>query len=145
MNAPSTCATIGMNSDVMLSAAPADVQTAGSRVRNQLLQERGLRPGAYTLFFVVGEGTLSELPETKESVESASGSVLDVSGRVFSFWMEWDAEHRRPILSEWGSKAGGIVGHRLGTYCGSTCHAGSSYLFSSTTGQIHGATCGKER
>ncbi len=34
-----------------------------------------------------------------------SGSVLDArlnaSGRVFSFWMEWDAERRQPILSEW--------------------------------------------
>lgn len=85
----------------MVIAATADLDTAGGRLLAELLRAKGLEPGSYALFFVVGEGTFFEHPETQERVEAASGSVLDAGGRVFSFWMEWDPELGRPTLSEW--------------------------------------------
>ena len=85
----------------MVAAEQAGVQTAGRRVLDELLQGRGLAPNAYALFFVVGEGTFFELPQTNEAVETMSGSVLDERGRIFSFWMEWDVQLGQPILSEW--------------------------------------------
>ncbi len=50
----------------MVAAEKSGVETAGRQVFDELLQERGLQPGAYALFFVVGEGTFFELPQSKE-------------------------------------------------------------------------------
>lgn len=75
--------------------------TAGARVLDQLLRERGLHPGAYALFLVSGEGAVFPSPETGEPIEAASGFVLVPEGAVYHFWMEWDSDQQRPILSEW--------------------------------------------
>jgi hypothetical protein len=76
-------------------------QTPARRVLDRLLQEKGLRSGAYALFFVVGEGTFFQPPESSVSIEEASGFVLDADGAIHSFWLEWDPVARRPIFSEW--------------------------------------------
>ena len=85
----------------MAVTATATPRTAGMRLLDRLLQEKGLEAGAYALFFVVGEGTFFAVPESTEPVEEASGFALLITGDVYSFWMEWDTELKRPVLSEW--------------------------------------------
>jgi len=60
----------------------------------QLVQPKGV--GRHAFFFVSGEG--SKMPN---GVEEESGYVLDEQGRVFSFWLGWDAEHSKPALETW--------------------------------------------
>jgi len=83
-----------------LTESPSS-QTAGVRVLDELLRERGLHPGSYALFFVVGEGNFFPEPRSADPIEEVSGFVLDTSGAVHAFWLEWDAQQRRPVLSEW--------------------------------------------
>ncbi|HEY8741805.1 MAG TPA: hypothetical protein VIU62_01810 [Chloroflexota bacterium] len=85
----------------MVRAEQAVPQTPAARVLDQLLQEKGLAPGAYTLFFVVGEGTFFTVPGIPVPLETASGYVLDQSGVVHSFWLEQDAARAKPALTEW--------------------------------------------
>jgi hypothetical protein len=73
-----------------------------ARILNELIQEHGLQPGHYALFFVTGEGHI--LPgeaDVPEAVEEASGYVLDDHGRVFGFWLGWDERRQGPALIEW--------------------------------------------
>lgn len=60
----------------------------------QLVEGRGL--GRYAFFFVTGEG--DEFPD---GTEESSGFVLNEDGRVFSFWLGWDAARGAPIFAEW--------------------------------------------
>ncbi len=85
----------------MVLAEQAVPQTPAARVLDQLLQEKGLSPETYALFFVVGEGTFFKVPGIPVPLETASGCVLDQSGVVHSFWMEQDAARVRPALTEW--------------------------------------------
>jgi hypothetical protein len=85
----------------MVQAEQAVPQTPVTRVLDQLLQEKGLAPGAYTLFFVVGEGSFFTAPGLAVPLETASGYVLDQSGGVHSFWLEQDAARTKPALTEW--------------------------------------------
>ncbi|MGH2459040.1 MAG: hypothetical protein ACRDIY_09265 [Chloroflexota bacterium] len=78
----------------MRTSAPA----RQGELLHALIEERGLLPGHYTLFFVTGEGRY--LPSTPE-IEETSGCVLDDRGRVFGFWLGWDPLARRPALTEW--------------------------------------------
>ncbi len=59
-----------------------------------LLAERGI--GRHATFWEVGEG--EEFPD---GTESMSGNVIDIQGRVYFFWTDWDVEHGRPFLSTW--------------------------------------------
>ena len=34
-------------------------------------------------------------------VEEASGQVVDEQGRVFAFWLGWDARRKTPAFTEW--------------------------------------------
>ncbi len=85
----------------MVQAEHAVPQTPAARVLDQLLQEKGLAPGAYTLFFVVGEGSFFTVPGMPVPLETASGYVLDQSGVVHSFWLEQDAAQAKPALTAW--------------------------------------------
>ena len=60
----------------------------------RLVMGRGI--DTFVPFLVTGEGTF--LPD---GVEESSGYVLDATGRVFRFWLAWDAERQAPALSVW--------------------------------------------
>ena len=80
------------------------VPAEGRRLRellDRLVEERGVKPGHYAYFFTTGEGR--ELPGSRPDavLEETSGFVIDRGGRIFSFWLEWDPDSRRPVLSEW--------------------------------------------
>jgi len=85
----------------MVPTATTTPPTAGMRVLAQLLQDRGLSPGSYALFFTVGEGTYFQVPGSPEPIEESSGFVIDTAGAIHAFWLEWDSERQRPILSDW--------------------------------------------
>ena len=68
---------------------------------HERIQGRGLRPGAYALFFVSGEGTALPISRPGDDVEETSGYVIDRAGRVYSFWFGWDAKERRADILEW--------------------------------------------
>jgi hypothetical protein len=73
-----------------------------SRLLHELVEEHGLAPEHYALFFVTGEGQyLPRTEEAGEPVEEASGYVLDEQGRVYFFWLGWDATRERPAMVEW--------------------------------------------
>ena len=55
----------------------------------------------YALFFVTGEGRYLPISVSGDEVEETSGYVLDRQGRVFSFWLGWDAQAKVPALTEW--------------------------------------------
>ena len=69
-------------------------QAGQESVLRQLIRAQGL--DRFELFFLTGEG--KELPG---GLEATSGCVLDATGRVFSFWMDWDAAQQRVALTEW--------------------------------------------
>jgi len=71
-------------------------------VLHELIQEQGLCPNRYALFFVTGEGQfLPEAGQPAEAIEETSGYVIDDQGRVFAFWLGWDATRKGPTLVEW--------------------------------------------
>lgn len=59
-----------------------------------LVEGKGLRRFAF--FFLTGEGRT--LPNGHEVV---SGTVLDQSGAVYSFWSAWDDARNKPMLTRW--------------------------------------------
>ena len=59
-----------------------------------LLPERVI--GRHATFFEVGEG--EEFPD---GTESMSGSVIDSTGQVYSFWTDWDAARGGPTFDIW--------------------------------------------
>jgi hypothetical protein len=61
---------------------------------HELIGERGV--GQHALFGEVNEG--APFPD---GTEAMSGHVLDVEGRVFFFWTDWDAELQRPTFTIW--------------------------------------------
>ena len=78
--------------------------TQGERqlaILDNLIQDKGLRPGQYALFFLSGEGVCLPIGPADQSVEETSGFVVDNQERVFSFWLGWDEVGRRPALLEW--------------------------------------------
>lgn len=54
------------------------------------------RIGRHAFFFVTGEGEV--MPN---GVEDASGHVIDEHGRVYAFWLGWDARRNEPTFTEW--------------------------------------------
>ena len=60
----------------------------------QLVHARGV--GRHAFFFVSGEGIT--MPN---GVEEESGYVIDEQGRIFSFWLGWDAELGRTVFETW--------------------------------------------
>ena len=60
----------------------------------RLVEARGLRTFAF--FFLTGEGRL--LPN---GMEVTSGTVVDHTGAVYSFWTAWDDERNEPTLTRW--------------------------------------------
>ena len=60
----------------------------------RLVEAKGLRQ--YAFFFVIGEGR--QLPN---GLEVTSGTVIDRSGKVYSFWTTWDDERGEPALTRW--------------------------------------------
>lgn len=65
-----------------------------SQIRERLMEDRAL--GRHAVFFVTGEGDV--MPN---GVEEASGHVIDEQGRVFAFWLGWDARRKAPTFTEW--------------------------------------------
>jgi hypothetical protein len=59
-----------------------------------LIREKGI--DRYGLFAVTTEG--KRLPDGSES---ASGLVIDGTGQVFSFWLDWCEERNRIALIDW--------------------------------------------
>lgn len=76
-------------------------QAAQSTLLHALIKQRGLSDGEYALFFVTGEGTFLPAAARGGRVEESSGYVLDKAGRVFSFWLGWDAAKQEAALTEW--------------------------------------------
>ena len=68
-------------------AAPMDML-------RRLVREKGLRRFAF--FFVTGEGR--KLPN---GLEVTSGTVIDRTGAVYSFWTAWDDARNEPTLTRW--------------------------------------------
>ena len=61
-------------------------------------------------FFVTVEGAiLPGCDETAadETLEEASGYVIDHTGRVHSFWLGWDQERGGPALVDWEEETPG--------------------------------------
>jgi hypothetical protein len=52
--------------------------------------------GPFAIFDEVGEGEFFP-----NGTESMSGHVILEDGRVFFWWMDWDAERGRPTLGTW--------------------------------------------
>jgi hypothetical protein len=74
-------------------------------VLHELIQARGLPAGSYALFFVAGEGTALPISLPGDDVEERSGYVIDRHGRVFYFWLGWDAEAQAVALTTWEKTA----------------------------------------
>jgi hypothetical protein len=74
---------------------------SGERVEDDILDTRiraRIQPTRrYAYFFSTSEGCC--LPGT--DIEGYSGYGLDDPGRVFSFWLGWDADICRPALIHW--------------------------------------------
>src|SRR3954462_10442947 len=105
----------------MQAEAPQPLPNPTRVLLDQLVQEKGLRAGDYAFFFVTGEGeylpdsssTARRVGEQQEEyvlralrgpsppVEETSGCVINRDGRVYSFWLGWDAEQGRPTLTIW--------------------------------------------
>ncbi len=68
--------------------------TSGLDTLRRLVMDQGI--ATFVPFLVTGEGNF--LPN---GVEESSGYVLDATGRVFRFWLAWDAEREAPVLSVW--------------------------------------------
>ena len=88
-------------------------RTRQGDILNEMIQEQGMEPGHYTLFFVTGEGRY--LPGLSE-IEECSGCVLDDHGRVFSFWLGWDPIAERPALTEWEEETPDPAWANVGEY-----------------------------
>jgi hypothetical protein len=61
---------------------------------DELIREKGIE--RYGLFAVTTEGKV--LPDGSES---ASGLVVDPTGRVHAFWLDWDEARRRVAFVRW--------------------------------------------
>ena len=68
--------------------------TAHEDLLRRLVAARGLRDFAF--FFLTGEGRM--LPN---GLEVTSGTVIDRTGAVYSFWTAWDDERNEPTLARW--------------------------------------------
>jgi len=69
-------------------------ETTQEDMLRRLIEERGLRDFAF--FFLTGEGRM--LPN---GLEVTSGTVVDRTGAVHSFWTAWDKDRQVPTLSRW--------------------------------------------
>jgi hypothetical protein len=65
-----------------------------AKVLAELAVGRGLRRHAF--FFVTDEGEV--MPN---GVEDASGYVIDEQGRIYAFWLGWNASEHVPTFTEW--------------------------------------------
>lgn len=61
---------------------------------DQLIHEKGI--ARYGLFGVTTEG--KRLPDGSES---SSGFVVDSSGSVHAFWLDWDSRRERAVFVRW--------------------------------------------
>jgi hypothetical protein len=77
-------------------ATPGEPRPAGTEpdALDVLLRARGLRQ--YGVFLTSGEGKL--LPDGSES---ESGYVVDASGAVYFYWLDWDPASSAPVLKVW--------------------------------------------
>jgi hypothetical protein len=71
---------------------------------HRLIAERV--PGRFATFADVGEGDIGDgdIPAQglfPDGTEATSGHVILEDGRVFFWWMDWDAEQGRPVLGTW--------------------------------------------
>jgi hypothetical protein len=69
-------------------------EAAYADMLRRLVETKGLK--RYAFFFMTEEGR--RLPN---GLEDVSGYVVDATGRVFSFWTGWDAEHGVPAFRHW--------------------------------------------
>ena len=65
-----------------------------AKLLDTLVREQGVGP--HVIFFLDGEGEL-----LTNGAEASSGYVLDRLGRVYAFWVGWDAEHESAMFSLW--------------------------------------------
>ena len=68
--------------------------TAHEDMLRRLVEAKGLRDFAF--FFLTGEGRM--LPN---GFEVTSGTVVDRTGAVYSFWTAWDDAQNEPMLTRW--------------------------------------------
>ncbi|MBI3966866.1 MAG: hypothetical protein HY329_14635 [Chloroflexi bacterium] len=82
-----------------------ETRPAWEALRNVLAElvrrQAALEPEDYATFFVSGEGR--ELPTSilGPAIEESSGYLIDSRGRVYSFWIGWDADLGQPTLTRW--------------------------------------------
>src|SRR4051794_25909042 len=55
----------------------------------------------YAYFWGTGEGKYLPRADAEKRIEPTSGYVVDSQGRIFAFWLGWDAEQNRPALVRW--------------------------------------------
>ena len=78
---------MAIHHDTRPDAAQADML-------RRLVEAGGLRDFAF--FYVSGEGRM--LPN---GLEMTSGTVIDRTGAVYSFWTAWDDARGEPTLTRW--------------------------------------------
>ena len=83
-------------------ATPALVKrrTPEMHLLEEVIAERGIRPGDYALFFTTGEGEYLPM-DGPDPIEETSGNLVDRLGRMFAWWVGWDPDRRRPALVDW--------------------------------------------
>jgi hypothetical protein len=65
-----------------------------STTLSDLLHQKGL--SKYGIFFAADEGR-----RMRNGEEEASGFVVASDGRIYSYWIRWDAMREKPVLTEW--------------------------------------------
>ena len=80
---------ISTNSQHRRKSAPGETTEL-----TRLVRERGIGP--HVIFYLDGESEI--LPN---GTEASSGYVLDRVGRVYAFWVGWDAEQEAATFTLW--------------------------------------------
>ena len=94
---------------VAKSMSAAERDDRSTRAAHALIEKRGL--GRFATFDEVGEG--ESFPD---GTESMSGHVVAEDGRVYFFWMDWDAAQGQPTLGTWKEVTDEITTPPTGEY-----------------------------
>jgi hypothetical protein len=94
---------------VAKSMSAAERDDRSTKAAHALIAERGL--GRFATFDEVSEG--ERFPD---GTESMSGHVVAEDGRVYFFWMDWEAAQGRPTLGTWKEVTDEIATPPTGEY-----------------------------
>jgi hypothetical protein len=78
--------------------------TPERRLLDRLVRARLPDPyDVYAYFWVTGEGKYLPALIDGQRVEIHSGYLIDADGRIYRFWLGWDAEEGQPTFARWGA------------------------------------------